>query len=366
MSEIEKVNEAARELSKLGAAKGGIARAQALTPEERSEIARNAVEARWEKAGKHVNEKIPRATHIGKLHIVDIPIPCAVLDDETRTRVLSERGVAKSLGKKGGGAHWQRKKNISDGTLLPEYISAKYLEPFISVEIKEKLLKPITYISKSGSKASGIPATLLPEICDIWLKARESGALTEAAQIITAKKAEILMRGFAHVGVIALVDAATGYEKVRDKLELEAILETYIAKVLRPWIKTFPDEFYEHLFRLRGWQYKPLSVNRPGVVGKITNDLVYKRLERGILDELKRVTPRDERGRPKHRFHQRLTDNIGHPKLREHLASVTTLMKASLDWGMFYNLIQRALPQYGKTLALPYSDAEIEKIEDIH
>jgi hypothetical protein len=360
---FKKVSEAAKKLSFIGAAKGGVARAKKLSPEERSEIARHAVEARWEKAGKGI-ERLPRATHVGKLDIVEkVPIACAVLDDIAHTRVLSERSIAKSLGKRGGGAHWQRKKNITDGALLPEYVSAKNLETFISSETREKLLNPITYISKSGAKAKGIPASILPEICDIWLKARENSALTES-QKGTAKKAEILMRSFAHVGIIALVDEATGYQEVRDKLALQKILEMYIAKELRPWVKTFPDEFYENLFRLRNWQYKPLSVKRPIVVGRITNDLIYKRLAPGVLNAINNATPRDEKGRTKHRFFQHLTEDIGHPKLKEHLISVITLMKASSSWVTFYRLIQRALPQYGKTLELPYGDSEIEKLEE--
>src|ERR1017187_4539540 len=52
MSELS--SDAARELSRLGASKGGQARAKALTSAERSEIARRAVEARWAKTGRSV------------------------------------------------------------------------------------------------------------------------------------------------------------------------------------------------------------------------------------------------------------------------------------------------------------------------
>ena len=46
---IKRKNPAAVDLSKLGASKGGIARAAKLSPEERSRIARQAVLARWKK-----------------------------------------------------------------------------------------------------------------------------------------------------------------------------------------------------------------------------------------------------------------------------------------------------------------------------
>src|SRR4030042_4416857 len=133
MKEEKQISEAAKELSKLGASKGGKARAEKLSPEKRSEIARLAVEARWEKTGK----KILRAIYPGTLTIGEISIPCAVLEDGTR--ILRERSVAKALGKKGSGAHWQKKRTSPKGALLPEYISYKNLEDFIDEETRENL-----------------------------------------------------------------------------------------------------------------------------------------------------------------------------------------------------------------------------------
>lgn len=43
-------NEAAVALGRLGGKKGGVARAAALTPEQRSEIAKKAAAGRWKKA----------------------------------------------------------------------------------------------------------------------------------------------------------------------------------------------------------------------------------------------------------------------------------------------------------------------------
>ena len=44
------VSDAARQLSRLGASKGGKARAKALTPEERASIASRAANARWSRS----------------------------------------------------------------------------------------------------------------------------------------------------------------------------------------------------------------------------------------------------------------------------------------------------------------------------
>src|SRR4051794_37179851 len=98
------------------------------------------------------------------------------------------------------------------------------------------------------------------------------------------------MRGLAHVGIIALVDEATGYQYDRARMALEEILEQFISKELLKWAKMFPDEFYHEMFRLKGWEYPQVSTKRPLQAGKLTNDVVYKRLAPGVLEELKRVT----------------------------------------------------------------------------
>ena len=162
-------------------------------------------------------------------------------------------------------------------------------------------------------------------------------------------QAELLIRGLAHVGIIALVDEATGYQDDRDRRALAKILEAFVAKELRKWVSTFPADYYKELFRLRRWKFPTLPQDqqkRPVMVGKITNDIVYARLAPGVRRELHRLTPRDERGRLKHKLFQRLTDDIGHPKLREHLASVVTVMKLSPDWETFMRNLNQILPKY--------------------
>jgi len=84
----------------------------------------------------------------------------------------------------------------------------------------------------------------------------------------------------------------------------------------------------------------------------MTNDMVYARLAPGILDELKIRTPKDKKGRRKHRYHQLFTDDIGHPKLQEHLSNVITLMKASPNIATFRRLLQRAKPKIGESLPM--------------
>ena len=121
-------------------------------------------------------------------------------------------------------------------------------------------------------------------------------------------------------------------------------------KLLQAVLKS---EFYQQLFRLRGLDYPTDSVRRPQYFGILTNDLIYQRLAPGVLDELKRVSARDTKGRPKHKYFQHLTANAGYPRLREHLGSVVTIMKLSESWPEFKDTIDRIHPRHGQTLALP-------------
>jgi hypothetical protein len=169
----------------------------------------------------------------------------------------------------------------------------------------------------------------LADICDVVLAARKAGDLHHQQHHI-ADRCEILMRGFARVGIIALVDEATGYERDKKTRSLARILEAFIAKELQPWVKTFPDEYYAQLFRLRGLDYGGDSVKRPQYFGTLTNDIIYKRLAPGVLDELKKVIPKSESGRRKGALSQGLTRNVGYPKLREHLGATVAFMKLSV------------------------------------
>lgn len=301
-----------------------------------------------------MEERILRATHQGELHIGDFKIKCAVLEDGTR--VLVERSVATALGIKGAGAYWEKKKRGDIDIILPEYISAKYLEPFVSDELKSKLAEPIKYIALNKKDAKGREATILPDVCDVWIKAKEASALSKTQEKI-ARNAYVLMRGFANIGIIALVDEATGYQEIRDKIALQKILDKYLLKEYAKWAKRFPDEFYELMFKLKGWQWKGMKVNRPSVVGKYTNDLVYERLAPGILTELKKINPPDEQGRRKSKHHQWLTLDIGHPALQQHIAILIALMKNYPNsWGAFYRSIQRALPKVNEQIPLPFEE----------
>lgn len=343
-----------------GRAKGGAARAKALTPERRSEIARNAANAKH--SGKGRQGDIPTATHIGELKIGDLVLPCAVLSDGTR--LISQGGIAAAFGPVTGG--WQMRKRNSEEHAgdLPPFLVATSLQPFISNELRTLVSSPKRYKDPRGGPARiGLDATLIPKICEVWLKAREAVALTKIQQPV-AYRAEVLMRGLADVGIVALVDEATGFQRDRARDALATILEAFIAKELQPWVQTFPAEYYQELFRLRGLDFPRESVRRPQYFGVLTNDIVYKRLAPGVLDELKRVTPRNEDGQPKAKYFQSLTSNTGYPKLREHLGKVVMMMQLSKTYQDFKEKLERFLPKQNTQLPLLLEQIGVDEEDD--
>jgi hypothetical protein len=322
---------------------GGKARAEALTPEQRSEIARHAAEAR---------HKLPKATHEGDLTLGNYTIHCAVLEDGQR--VLTQSDLMRALGR----ARQAKGRQYYDGDVnMPAFLTAKNLKPFIDKDL-EVTSSQIEFRPLKGAKAFGYPAELLPKVCEVFLRARDQGDVLTHNQIHIARQADVLMRALAHVGIAALVDEATGYQEVRDRLALQKILDAFISKELAKWAKRFPDEFYREIFRLKNWPWKGMKVNRPGVVAHYTNDVVYERLAPGVLKELKRINPPDERGQRKHKHHQWLTPDVGHPKLRDHLNGVLALMRASNTWKDFKKLLDRALPRHGLAAQIEMYDED--------
>jgi len=217
-------------------------------------------------------------------------------------------------------------------------------------DLVARVNSPIRFIPPHGGNAAdGYEAEILPDICAVLIDAGHQGQLGKQRDHL-AQRAAMLQHGFATLGIISLVDEATGYQRDRAKDALAKILENFIAKELQPYIPTFPAEFYEQIFRLRGLEY-PGSVKRPQYFGMITNDIVYKRLAPGVLEELKRV--KLEVGKTRDKLFQRLTSNTGYPKLRELLGSIITIMTFSDNWHDFMNKLNKRHPRYGEQMMLP-------------
>src|SRR5438093_1461624 len=209
------------------------------------------------------------------LTIADYQIECYVL--ENGIRVLTGRGMQKALG-----------LGVAGGSFFKRFVARPNLQPFINDELKRLLDNPVkfdlgeTYGRMPIRYALGYEATILPELCNAILKARRAGVLDER-QEQAATICEILVGGLATVGIIALVDEITGYQK--QKNEYQKIVEKYVAKELQKYIRTFDEEYYYHIYRLKGWNWDRYVLerrNHPRAVANITNRIVYEKLPAGV------------------------------------------------------------------------------------
>jgi hypothetical protein len=338
------------------AAQGGHARAAKLTAEERSAIATEAAKKRWA-------ERPPTATapHVlegfkSVLDLAGMKLPCAIVQGPNGIqRVISENGITNAiLGSRSGASKRLKKAASEGGAPLPLFIAPSQLKRFIDKDLVDGPLTPIDYVDGDRT-VRGYDARVLVAVCDIWLRAREAGAL-QTQQLAKAQKAEILTRALAHTGIVALVDEATGYEKIRPQNALQEFLGIMLRKELAAWVKKFPDEFYENIYKLKGWKWPGMSKNRYSVVGHYTNNLVFDRLAPGLLKELRIRSPRNERGR-RDPLHLWLTDDIGDPMLAQHLHSLIMLQRLAIankvGWHRFLHMVDQVLPRRGDTLQLP-------------
>jgi hypothetical protein len=190
-----------------------------------------------------------------------------------------------------------------------------YIEPSRTIEQSIQFKIPGTQY-----KGKGYEATLLLDICDAYLRARDAGALAPN-QADLAKKAEIITRACAKVGIIALIDEATGYQEFREKQELQLKLQAFIAEDLQEWAIMFQPEFWFELARLEGIHYSPRS--RPLRWGRYIMAFVYDAIDKDVGKALREKNP-DPHFKQNH--HQWMKE-FGRQKVHDQIERVITIMK---------------------------------------
>ena len=264
----------------------------------------------------------------------EFKLPCYVLEDGTR--VLSGRGMQSVLNMVDEDDGKQ-----SSGARLSRYLDQKTLKPFIYKDKAAGHFDPIVCF-KGDAKINGFEATVLVDICDGFLEARKKIKLSPRQQII-AQQCEILVRSFAKVGIIALVAEATGYQYDRERFELQSILQTFISDEILKWQEIFQLSFYKEIFRLWNVPFTAANIKRkPIFIGKLTNELVYKNMPKGVfvLVKLKEKTPKTVTGNYRYRLHQSLTPEVGREALKKIIYSVETLASISDSKTEFLKLMK--------------------------
>lgn len=326
----------------IGRAIGAKAKLDKMTDEQKKAHSQKML------AAKAIRNNLPKSLYKGEITIGDITLRCDVLDNGMR--VLRETDIYAAIATGTGGKIRSMRSKLQEerGIFIPLFFASKPLEPYIEEVFGTEKVERIEYIDTTKNKIIyGFEATILPKICEVWLRAKDADVL-QKNQLSRVRKAEILMRGLAQVGIIALVDEATGYQDYRAKNALAEILEAFVAKELRPWLHTFPLDFYKELCRLYGVPFPPPKNNQfPSFFGHITNNAIYERLAPGLLPELKKAANKEAK---KVKLHQFLTKDVGHPKLKDHLVSVVTLLKISKNKEEFYSHLDRVHPKLNSTI----------------
>lgn len=291
----------------------------------------------------------------GVLELNNVNIDCYILEDGTR--VLSGREMQRALSMVD-----EVEGKESSGTRLTRYLNQKSLKEFIYKDKEEGHFNPIVCY-KGKAKINGYEATVLIDICDSFLQARKEIKLS-ARQTIIADQCEILVRSFAKIGLIALIDEATGYQYERENKELQAILKALVSDEILEYQQQFQLSFYREIFRLWDIPFTPKNIKRkPQFIGHLTNKYVYQNLPKGIfvLNKLKDQTPKTDTGNFKYRLHQSLTENKGREALKKVLYSVEALASISDNKAHFEKLMNE---KYGQKV-IPFTDLdEIEKEEE--
>ena len=290
---------------------------------------------------------VVNATHKGYMYIGDdIDLECYVLEDGRR--VFNKRGMAKAVGLKSGG-----------GNVFLRTMRAKGLGSEIGESLYEKIENPIYFNYMRSDPGHAYEADVLVEVCKAIKRAKDAGHLT-SSQTDLYNHANALLNAFGKIGVIALIDEATGYQKKRSPDALRLLVQRYLETEKREWQKEFPDEYYKELNNLYGSENVAIRksgavvLNKPQHFAKFTRDYVYDLLENGaVLAELDRLNPQiDSKGTRKDRFHQHLTEEYGLEKLRIQVREVITLMKISDTVEDFKKLFKKRFPRSGDQLDL--------------
>lgn len=333
--------------------KGGKARLDATTAEERTEIGKQGAAARWDKT-------LPTVLLGGKLTLGGVEVDCYVTEDGER--LIAGRGMQDVLKL----IDEDIPKKQKAGSRMTRLLNNKILNSLIYKDKSPDHFQPKKRRFQ-GKNIAGFNAEMLVDICEGMLDARNQGVLKTARQSIIAAQSELILRGLAKTGIVALIDEATGYQHLRPADGLRNYFDIILRKDLAVWVKRFPDEFYENIYKLKGWEWAGMGKNRFSVVGKYTNDLLYGRIIPGLTEEFERRNPKNTKGHRKHKHHQMLNDDAGDKLFSAQMFTILALQRACLNktgnkWNHFISMMDDILPKKGETIPLfPHYDPASEQ-----
>ena len=303
---------------------GGLARALVLTPERKRAIASKAAAARW--------GKVPVATHKGNFQEeFGIDVDCYVLNDETRTAVISQRGMAVALGLN------------ERGSAFPRFAGSNRMARYVGAELRAKIESPLVFQSGTGgadqppAQVHGYDVTLLVDFCKAIQAAEADGKLLPR-QMVTTTQAKVILGASAKAGIKGLVYALAGYDATRE--EIISAFKLFVREEAREYEKEFPDQLYQEWYRLyqlpkpernKPWKFKHLTLAQVHTPLANSNGRVLQ------LAQAQRASKREDRHKRLHQFYS----EIGVKALRTHLGQLLGIARISRDEAEYEGYFRR-------------------------
>jgi hypothetical protein len=260
--------------------------------------------------------------------------------------VLSKRAAASAIGLKsdGGSALWRTLSRQNIGSGIDEKLREKINNPII--------FKYIGTGSESGPGVTvhGIETSTFIEILRVILKTK----LTETQKFL-AQRAQDMLIALANTTLDSIIYQESGYWKTIEGQRVAEILDKYLQDHARKWAKTFPDEFWVKLIKVKGYP-SYVALHRPAFVGHWVNDIVWDRLVPGARKKLNELNPRLPAGYRKNKHHQHATEDFGLPELKAHLIRVMAYMDAAANDTQFMRMLNRGTPKFGSNYEMPLDD----------
>jgi len=289
---------------------GGKARMASLSPTERTSIAKRGAKARWDAAKKLEDpNRIPEALCQGELEIGAVAVDCYVLDN--LRRLIHKRAMAKALGMKSGG-----------GNVFVRAMNRKGLGSVISEELRHKIDNPIVFKTLTSDLGHGYEATVLIDICNAIIDAHKADKLGKGQDMLLVQ-AEIIVRASAKLGIVALVDDATGFIADKRREAYRELFRDFIRDEFREYKSEFPDQFFDMIYKLYGIPRKRDAKNHPQFFAGFIRKYIYAPLANSngaileMLDEKNPVVYVN--GGRRYKMFQFIEDVVGMPALRAHL-----------------------------------------------
>jgi hypothetical protein len=288
---------------------GGKARAEALSDEQKQEIARKAALARWGDRPIQAIRKGNFKEHFG------IDVDCYVLDDAQKTAVITQSGMGKAIG-------------LSvRGNAFPRFMASKAMSDSPGAQLRQKLSQPLKF-QWSGPGAQpptiihGFDVTLLIDVCKAVIQVEDG---LDRQQKHVAKQAHLILSASAKSGIKGLVWALAGYNPTAE--EVITAFKAYVQEEAKKYEKEFPPELYEQWYKLyeipvivhgKPWEFKHLTVNH-----------IYTPLARSNGKILQLVRAQKAKGGDRKKKLFQFLSEIGTRALRMQLGRVLEMAESS-------------------------------------